>query len=206
MDKRFSDIIQLIQQSRNSAIKAVNVQLINLYWNVGSYIKDKPAVAGWGDKTVEELATFVQKNNPELKGFNRRGLYRIIQFYETYAPSKLIISTEQQTLSNDNSKIVSSVRTQFEPKNIRNTILVQLSWTHHRTIFSRCKMEEEREFYIRLCIRENYSVRELDRQISASLFERTMIGNSKLSPEAKAIHIDIASTFKDSYVLEFLNV
>lgn len=206
MDKRFSDIIQLIQQSRNSAIKAVNVELINLYWNVGSYIKDKLAAAGWGDKTVEELATFVQKNNPELKGFNRRGLYRMIQFYETYAPSKLIISTEQQTLSNDNSKIVSSVRTQFEPKNIRNTILVQLSWTHHRTIFSRCKMEEEREFYIRLCIRENYSVRELDRQISASLFERTMIGNSKLPPEAKAIHIDIASTFKDSYVFEFLNL
>jgi hypothetical protein len=183
MDTRFSEIINLIQQSRNNAIRAVNTELVNLYWNVGAYIKQKLSVAEWGDKTVDELAAFIQRNNPELKGFERRGLYRMVQFYETYADTQIVsaVRTQLQNTDNQNNKIVAAVRTQlhFQSQDIRKTILAQISWTHHRTIFSRCKTEEEREFYLRLSIKENYSVRELDRQISASLFERTMLGNVK---------------------------
>ena len=98
MEQRFTDIIQLIKQSRNNAIKAVNTELINLYWNIGAYIKQKLSVAEWGDKTVEELANFIQKNNPELKGFNRRGLYRMIQFYETYNETLIVSSLRTQLL------------------------------------------------------------------------------------------------------------
>lgn len=210
MNNRFTDIIQLIQQSRYNAIKAVNTELINLYWNVGAYVKQKLSAAEWGDKTVDELADFIQKNNPELKGFNRAGIYRMIQFYGTYAEVKFVAPVRRQMQSIDNKEveIVAPVRAQFDfqPQDIRNTVLTQISWTHHRTIFSRCKIEEEREFYIRMCIKENYSVRELDRQISVSLFERTMIGNkniSKLSGELKA---DITTSFKDSYVFEFLDL
>ncbi|KAF5277936.1 hypothetical protein FQR65_LT15902 [Abscondita terminalis] len=56
----------------------------------GQYVKQKLSVAEWGDKTVNELADFIQKNNPELKGFNSAGLYRMIQFYETYAETKFV--------------------------------------------------------------------------------------------------------------------
>ncbi len=210
MDKRFSDIINLIQQSRNNAIRAVNTELINLYWNVGAYIKQKLSVAEWGDKTVDELASFIQKNNPELKGFERRGLYRMVQFYETYTETQIVpaVRTQLQSTDNQNSKIVASLGTQFDfqPQDIRNSILVQISWTHHRTIFSRCKTEEEREFYLRLSIKENYSVRELDRQISASLFERSMLGNAKISTLLREFNHDLTNTFKDSYVFEFLNL
>lgn len=90
MDKRFTDVIQFIQQSRSNAIKAVNTELINLYWNVGAYIKQKLSIADWGDKTVDELALFIQRNNPELKGFSRAGLYRMVQFYETYTQTKFV--------------------------------------------------------------------------------------------------------------------
>jgi hypothetical protein len=133
MDKRFTDIIQFIQQSRNNAIRAVNTELINLYWNVGAYIKQKLSVSEWGDKTVDELAAYIQKNNPELKGFNRAGLYRMIQFYENYVSTKFVAAVRRQIQLDDNqeNKIVAPVRTQFhfEPQDIRNTILVQLSWT-----------------------------------------------------------------------------
>ena len=210
MDNRFSDIINLIQQSRSNAIKAVNTELINLYWNVGAYIKQKLSVADWGDKTVDELANFIQRNNPELKGFNRRGIYRMIQFYESYAETLIVSSlmTQLQNTDNQLTEIVSAVRTQFDfqPQDIRNTLLAELSWTHHRTIFSRCKTEEEREFYLRMTTKEHYSVRELDRQISASLFERMMIGNAKLSTLPRELNTDITNTFKDSYVFEFLNL
>ncbi len=95
---------------------------------------------------------------------------------------------------------------QFQPQDIRNTLLTELSWTHHLIIFSRCKTEEEQEFYVRMVIKERYSKRELDRQISASLFERTMIGNLKISTPLRETKSDIANTFKDSYVFEFLNL
>lgn len=71
MEKQFTNIIQLIKQSRSIPIKAVNVELINLYWNIGSYIKQKLSLSDWGDKTVDELAKFIQKDNPELKSFNK---------------------------------------------------------------------------------------------------------------------------------------
>ncbi|MBN8880595.1 PDDEXK nuclease domain-containing protein [Chitinophaga sp. 212800010-3] len=208
MDNRFEDIVRLIKQSRANAIRVVNAELISLYWNVGAYIKQKLSAAEWGDKTVEELAIFIQKNNPELKGFNRSGLYRMVQFFETYVSSQFVASLRQQTqhIDNEENKIVAPAGTQFEPQDIRNTVLVQLSWTHHRTIFSRCKTDEERQFYIQVSVKENYSVRELDRQISASLFERTMLGNNKLSQTIKEAHADITNTLKDSYVFEFLNL
>ncbi|HRP60424.1 MAG TPA: PDDEXK nuclease domain-containing protein [Vicingus sp.] len=73
-------------------------------------------------------------------------------------------------------------------------------------IFSRCKTIEEREFYLKLVNQDSYSKRELDRQISASLFERTMIGNSQISPLVRENNNDLTNTFKDSYVFEFLNL
>lgn len=82
----------------------------------------------------------------------------------------------------------------------------EISWTNNLLIFSRCKNIEEMEFYLKCVKLENYSKRELDRQISASLFERTMIGNSKLSAVVRESNKDISNTFKDSYVFEFLNL
>lgn len=95
---------------------------------------------------------------------------------------------------------------QSKRQDIRKTILAQLSWSHHRTIFSRCKTEEEREFYIRISIKENYSVRELDRQISASLFERAVLGKINIVSLPEEFSQDITNAFKDSYVFEFLNL
>lgn len=168
------------------------------------------SVADWGDKTVDELALFIQQYNPELKGFQRRGLYKMVQFYETYAQTQIVSSpwTQLQNFDNQSNEIISTVRTQFEfqPKDIRNSILVQISWTHHRTIFSRCKSEEEREFYLRMSIKENYSVRELERQISASLFERVILGSAKTTSQPSIFSRDITNVFKDNYIFEFLNL
>ena len=85
-------------------------------------------------------------------------------------------------------------------------LLREMSWTNNLLIFSRCRSIEEMEFYLKYGRQENYSKRELERQISASLFERTMIGNSILSPAVRESNKDISNTFKDSYVIEFLNL
>ncbi|MBP6430739.1 MAG: hypothetical protein KA319_03150 [Ferruginibacter sp.] len=70
MDKRFADIILLIKQSRINAIKTVKAELITLYWNVGKYISIKIEQSDWGDSVVAELAKYIQKNEPDIKGFS----------------------------------------------------------------------------------------------------------------------------------------
>jgi predicted nuclease of restriction endonuclease-like (RecB) superfamily len=177
MENRFTDIIQLIKQSRTNAIRAVNAELINLYWNIGEYISRKIEQSEWGDSVVTELAKFIQTHEPEIKGFSDKNIWRMKQFYETYK---------------DFPKL--------------STLLREISWSHNLAIFSRCKTAEEREFYLKLSKQESYSFRELERQISASLFERTMIGNSKLSTASRESNHDLSNTFKDSYVFEFLNL
>ena len=84
MDKRFSEIIQLIKQSRTNAIRAVNAELINLYWNIGEYISRKIAISEWGDSVVPELAKYILLHEPDLKGFSDKNIWRMRQFYETY--------------------------------------------------------------------------------------------------------------------------
>lgn len=208
LNKQFSEIIALIKLSRGNAIKAVNVELINLYWNVGAYITHQLAKANWGEKTVSELADYIQKNHPELKGFNRRGLYRMKQFYETYNGRPFVSSlmTQIQITDTEKNKIASSAMTYLKMEDIRDSILAQVSWTHHLTLISGTGTDEEREFYLKLCIRENHSVRELERQINSSIFERVMIGNAKLSPKLREIHPSISNNLKDTYVFEFLNL
>ncbi|WP_153394522.1 MULTISPECIES: YhcG family protein [Chryseobacterium] len=177
MDKRFTDIIELIKQSRNNAIRKVNEELIDLYWNIGEYISKKVELSEWGQSVVKELSLYIQTNEPEIKGFSDKNLWRMKQFYESYKEIPKI-----------------------------STLLREISWSHNLAIFSRCKSIEEKEFYIKLTKQENYSFRELERQISSSLFERTMIGNSKLSTVLRETNADIANTFKDSYVFDFLNL
>ena len=223
---QFSDIVALIHHSRNNAIRTVNAELINLYWNVGAHISKKIASANWGEKTVDELASFIQKEHPDLKGFNKRGLYRMRQFYETYiemaivAPMRqqiqnansdetAIVSspmTQLQNTENESYIIVSTVLTQLELSDIRKTVLTKISWTQHLTLLSRCKTNEEREFYLKLCIKENYTVRELDRQITASVFERAMLTDNNVSSVLKEVTPGISQHFKDNYVFEFLNL
>lgn len=177
MKKQFTEIILLIQQSRTNAIRAVNSELITLYWNIGEFISNKIASSEWGDAVVIELAKFIQQKEPQIKGFSDKNIWRMKQFYETYR---------------DVPKLAPAVRA--------------ISWTHNMLIFSRCKTIEEKEFYLKLVKQENYSKRELDRQISASYFERTMLGNSKQSTVLRETNQNPSVLFKDSYVFEFLNL
>ena len=82
----------------------------------------------------------------------------------------------------------------------------QLPWTHNLIIINQSKRPEEREFYLRLAIREQWSKRELERQFKTALFERTVLNPPKVSPLVTQIHPDALSIFKDSYLVEFLDL
>lgn len=175
----FGEVIQLIQKARNQAYRAVNSELINLYWEIGRYISERTQKEGWGKSTVAQLAQYIQLKENNSKGFSDKNLWRMKQFFETYA---------------DAPKLA--------------TLWRELSWSHNRLIFP-LKNEVEREFYLRLSIQERYSVRELERQINASYFERSMLGKASIQAQQKPVNAfpqGIDTVFKEHYVFEFLNL
>ena len=122
--EQFSKIVDLIKSVQSNVVLSINVEMINLYWNVGQYISLQLSCAVWGDKTVDELATFIQREYPEIKGFNRRGLYRMKQFFEIYSSTEFVSSsmTQLQLPDNQDDKIVSLPMTQFKVGDIRKSV------------------------------------------------------------------------------------
>ena len=168
-------IIMLIEEARQNALQSINAELIKLYWNVGEYLSNESANASWGDSFIDETAKYIQKNCPEIRGFNRRGLYRMKKFYETYRDDEFV-----------------------------TTLLTQISWSNHLEILSATKTQEERQFYVMLCVNEKYSARELRRQIESAYFHRYMLSKEKLEPVP--IEKNIKERFLDTYILEFLDL
>ena len=150
---QFDDIVKIVESAKDRAYRKVNEELILMYQEVGKYISEKSKEAGYGSNFVENVADFFSENYPDLKGFTRRGLYRMRQFYELYK---------------DDEKV--------------STLLTQLSWSNHLKIMSGSKSKEEREFYINLAIKENLTHRELVRQMDSGYYERYMLSNSNDLP------------------------
>jgi predicted nuclease of restriction endonuclease-like (RecB) superfamily len=173
----FAEITRLIESARQRAYQAVNTALIELYWQVGAYLSAKIKAAEWGEGVVDQLAQHLASTQPGLKGFTRRNLFRMRQFYETY-PDPQIVSA----------------------------LLTQLPWTHNLIILGRSQRPEEREFYLKMAAQEKWSSRELERQYDTALFERVVLSPAKVSPLVTQIHPDAASVFKDSYMVEFLDL
>lgn len=174
LDNTFDEIAQIIEEARDNAYRKVNEELILMYQRVGQFLSEKSKEANYGDGYIDSLAEYIQNQFPGIKGFNRRGLYRMKQFYETYA---------------DNEKV--------------SALLTQLSWTNHLLIMSGSKSDEEREFYMRLAVKERYSSRQLERQMDSGYYERYMLSKSKLLPEPLQSQ---QNPFLDQYVVEFLDL
>ena len=171
----FSKLITIIDDARSRALKAVNAELIQMYRDVGACLSDLCAQSEFGDGIIDQVASFIARENPNIKGFNRRGLYRMKQFYEAYRGDEFV-----------------------------SPLVTQISWTNHLLILSGCKSREERHFYLALCAREQYSKRELERQINSAYFERYMLSRTK--PISQRVPGDVRDSILDTYVLEFLDL
>ena len=152
---QFDELLSIIDSAHTRALKAVNAELIQMYWNVGEYLSGLCANSGFGGKVIDEVAAYIAKTNPGVKGFNCRGLYRMKQFYETYKDDEFV-----------------------------TPLVTQISWTNHLLILSGAKFAEERHFYMALCAKEHYSKRELERQIGSAYYERYILSSKKLMPES----------------------
>jgi predicted nuclease of restriction endonuclease-like (RecB) superfamily len=179
LEKSFVEVVEMIQ-SANIALpvmQTVNAQLVELYWQVGAYISHKLEQSEWGDAVVQQLADYLARTQPGLRGFTRRNLFRMLKFYEIYRGDAKV-----------------------------TPLVSQLPWTHNLIILNQSKRPEEREFYLHLAIQEKWSKRELERQFKAALFERSVLNPVKMSPLVTQSHPNALDIFRDAYVLEFLEL
>ena len=180
LDIDFNQIVNMIENRRSKAYKKVNEEMVLLYLDIGKFLYDLKSNSGYGDKIVAKAAEFMISNYPQLRGFTKRNLERMIQFYSTYKEDE-----------------------------IATPLVTQLSWTNNLLILSGAKTKEERYFYLKLAIKNNYSKRELDRQITSSYYERFILSEGKQLPTIKKTvdEDDYPNTrLLDTYSLEFLDL
>ena len=180
LDSNFSQIIEMIEKRKNNAYRKVNEEMILLYLEVGKFLYDMKENSSYGDKITTKAADFMKNNYPTIKGFTKRNIERMIQFYSTYKDDE-----------------------------IATPLVTQLSWTNNLLILSGAKTKEERHFYLQLSIKNNYSKRELDRQITSSYYERYTLSDGKQLPTVtKTIDEDDYPNTRilDTYSLEFLDL
>jgi len=171
----YGEIISIIERARENAFRAVNRELISMYWEIGNYVSDRVKNDGWGRSVVKDFSQFIQSHYLGIRGFSPQNIWRMKQFYETYS---------------DNEKL--------------STLSREISWSNNILIMMGAKTDEAREFYLLLTQKNNYTARELDRQIDSKLFERTMI-----SDERNKLFISKSpglTALRDNYVLEFLDI
>ena len=176
----FNKIIELIEIRKNNAYKKINEELILLYFEVGKYLYELQKDSNYGDKITTKAANFMKNNYPNIKGFTKRNIERMIQFYKTYKDDK-----------------------------IASTLLTQLSWSSNMLILSNTNTIEERHFYLKLAVKEKYSVRELNRQLQSLYYERYLLSDGKQLPNTiKTINEDDYPNTRilDVYSLEFLDL
>lgn len=178
VESAFAEVVQLIEQARQRAYQAVNTELVGLYWQIGEYISGKLAASEWGEGVVDKLAAHLARTLPGQRGFTRRNLFRMRQFFETYRGDEVVTA-----------------------------LLTQLPWTHNLLILSQAKRAEERVFYLRMAIQQRWGSRELERQLRLRAFEQVVLAAPKVSAALTQIHGDAAAAaFKDAYAVEFLNL
>ena len=174
----FAEVVLLIEQARQRAYQAVDSELVGLYWRIGQYISAKLAAAVWGEGVVDRLAQHLARTMPGQRGFTRRNLFRMRQFFEAYSVDEKV-----------------------------TPLVTLLPWTHNLIILTQSKRQEEREFYLRMAVQQRWGKRELERQYSLGAFERAVLSPANVSPALTQMHgVAAAGVFKDSYSVEFLNL
>ncbi len=170
-------MVALIEAARNRAYQAVNTELVTLYWQLGEHISHKIEKAEWGDGVVDELADTLARRYPGIRGYTRRNLFRMRQFFEAYRSQKKV-----------------------------SPLVTQLPWTQHLIILSQTRRPEEREFYILAAISGRWTKRELERQIQSAAIVRSDAAAKKAPPAVAQVHPTALDELKNAYSLEFLSL
>jgi len=168
-DQHFTTFVKEIKtkilSSQYEALKTVNKELINLYWNIGKNIVQKQEEFGWGKSVVKNLSQELQKEFVGMKGFSERNLWNMRNFYMEYQ---------------DNSKL--------------QALTAQIGWTHNVIIFQKAKDNLEREFYIKMVIKFGWTYRVLDNHIDNKSYEKFLLNQTNFD-KTVVVYLRIATDY-----------
>jgi predicted nuclease of restriction endonuclease-like (RecB) superfamily len=173
-----NDIKQRILMAQYAALRAVNKELIQLYWEIGKQIVEKQTLLGWGKSVVENLANDLQKEFPKTRGFSAPNLWFMRQFYAEYQNNEFLQS-----------------------------MIREIGWTHNLIILNKCKDNLERQFYILHTQKFGWTVRVLSHQIDNKTYEKYLLNRTNFDsvlPQAYAHQAKLA--VKDHYTFDFLEL
>jgi len=185
-DREYNLWVQgLKQKIRSAQIKAalsVNTEMLNFYWELGTDIVEKQKTAKWGDGLVDQLSKDLTTEFPGMKGFSRRNIMYIQQWYLFYSQSGLIVQQAVAQLSG-------------------------IPWGHNITIISKCKNVDEALFYVQATAKNNWSRSVLTHQIEGKLFEREGKAINNFQSTLPVPQSDLAvQTLKDPYIFDFMTI
>jgi len=173
-----TEIKERIRSAQYEALKAVNKELVGLYWDIGRMIVERQDVEGRGKAVVEQLAADLRTEFPGVGGFSASNLWRMKAFFEAYTGLE---------------KLAPLVR--------------EIGWSHNLAILERCKDPLEREFYLRMTRKFGWSKNVLIHQIDNQSYEKSLLGQTNfdqaLTPELRA---QAKLAVKDEYTFDFLEL
>ena len=172
------EIKQRIRSAQYEALRAVNKELISLYWDIGRLIVERQQGETWGKSVVEQLSQDLQAEFPGISGFSPRNIWRMREFYLTY---------------HANEKLT--------------TLVAEISWSHNLTIMSNCKDDLSREFYIRMSRRYGWTKNVLDHQIENQTYEKTLVNQTNFEMVlSEEVRTQAKLAVKDEYTFDFLEL
>lgn len=172
--KLFRNIKNEILKSQYKAMRQVNKELIYMYWNIGKIILDN---AKWGNKFVDNLATDLKLEFPNITGFSIRNLKYMRKCAEEYPDFEFV-----------------------------QTVVAQIPWTHNTIILDKVKDIEERKWYIQQTLENGWSKNILIMQIDTKLYQRQAIAQkiTNFKNTLPDMQSDLAlETMKDPYIFDF---
>lgn len=220
LEKQFEYVNSLIEQHRSSAIAKVNTEALLTNWEVGKYISMQLKSSQWGTKVVSDLADFLKRQNPKLRGFGKRHLYNMVKFYEMYSSNEFTNTIKELKLPEIVQSGIAQLGTGNEPKEIVQLRIAQLGmtscqmprilavvpFTSHLEIMNRCRTNEERIFYMLHAHHQRLKTDELRRCIVNQTYASLMDKDKMLSPKMLAEYPNTEFMLKDKAFLDFLNL
>lgn len=176
--KLLVEIKERIRAAQYEALRAVNKELITLYWDIGKMIVGRQNGPTWGKAIVEQLAIDLQNFFPGISGFSTSNLWRMKHFFENY---------------HDSEKLAPLVR--------------EISWSHNLIIMEKCNDNLEREFYIRMSKKMGWTKNVLIHQIENQSYEKTLISETNFNKTVpEKIRNQAKLAVKDEYTFDFLEL
>lgn len=173
-----TEIKERIRTAQYEALKVVNKELVSLYWDIGRMIVERQTDADHGAAITEKLSEDLRAEFPGIRGFSRRNVFYMREFYLLYRDDERV-----------------------------QPLVAQIGWSHNLVILQRCKDNLEREFYIRMTRKFGWSKNVLIHQIENQSYEKSMLGQTNfdqtLTPELQA---QAKLAVKDEYTFDFLEL